>query len=317
MMAFMLRSMHNDTPAYSNLTLLPEMTQDFLDRGWDFVLSADNDWQFAPSISREDSAHIFDAVIAEIGPLAPNQSYQFSMADGIYATITGWRPLTCREELHRYFPGNYFHGTYIPTPDVPETIGDFTLREIIVGDRQADNMLIFNQPKPPLDLFFFNSTAVAEHPAAPVGEIFTRPAIIHDVFALYENSDGVQVGMGVTWPIFGRTISPETHTYIDGYDWVIYCYGNGFWLGLEDDYPGLFRRVLYQDYNASWPMIELWYVNDSAQLGPHMHFNAHHHHWGNPGTLTPVAPEELEALVRIFNPAALVREYDWQFISLQ
>ena len=279
--------------------------------GWSFVGRAD-------TRRHPEVAALRDMILAEIGGLAPNESYQFRMDDGLYGIIFGNRPLTSREELLRYFPGQTWRVNdnewYMPGPDLPEQVGDFTLRQILVGERQGNTMLVFDRPMPPYnDIFAHGSTKILEQDPAPVGEKFTRLHIIHSLFALYENSEGVQVGFGVTWPIFGMPISPETHTYIEGFGWMHFDYGN--WIGLADDMPGMFRRVTYQDYEQSWAEVQLWFVDPNWD--GRGDFNAHHHIWGSTGTLTFATMEELAELVRIFDPAALVREFDWYFMSMQ
>jgi len=276
------------------------------------------EWWRAMPVHRQHVAALWDEVMAEIGELAVNEAYQFRTACGNYAMITGNRSFTTREELHRYFPGMGWDETareiyrYTPGHDLPETVGDFRLREISVFDQTQDIMFIYHSPMATFeDIFAFNATD-----PAPVGEIFTREPFTFSIFAMYENSQGVQVGLGISMPIMGLHFLPEEpHTVIDMAD-----YGQIYFQGI----PGQYFRALYEPRDP-WLgfVMELWLVSDTIEGRQFMWDLAYGHWHGSPegfrGThwLTPVERAALEELVRIFDPAALAAEYDWNLMSLQ
>ncbi|MCL2378068.1 MAG: hypothetical protein FWC77_02975 [Defluviitaleaceae bacterium] len=271
-------------------------------------------------IARADVAELWDEVISEIGELAVNEAYQFRTACGHYAMITGNRNFATREELHRYFPGfgcdeaageTY---TYFPGFDLPETVGDFSLHEISVFDQTQDVMFIFNRAMSPFEhVFGFGSGN-----PGPVGEIFTREAATFSIFAMYENNEGVQIGLGITLPIMGLHFMPEDedpHSILDmGEYGLIHFQGR----------PGEYFRAMHEAiYPHNGFVLELWFVNGSID-GRQLTWDLAHGPWhGSPdgfrGThwFTPVDRAELEELVRIFNPAALAAEYNWNLMSLQ
>ena len=293
------------------------------------VHGMDEDMWWSPlRVQRHDVAGLWDEVIGEIGELAVNESYQFRTACGHYALITGNRMFATREELHRYFPGYDWHwdgDTLTSTPrhpgyDLPETVGDFYLREISVFDQTENVMFISNSP---MTSFGHGFMLYNEGRPAPVGEVFTRSPVVFSIFAMYEDSQGVQVGLGITLPIMGLHFldpSDDPHTVLDmGEYGVVHFQGR----------PGEYFRALHEaviQHQEQWrnATVELWFVNGSIGGRQHTWDLAHGTwHGGIPdeftGThwFTPVEREALEELVRIFNPAALFVEYVWDLMSLQ
>ena len=275
-------------------------------------------------VERQEVADLWAEVLYEIGELAVDEAYQFRTACGLYAMITGSRMLTGRDELRQYFPkwgwdeepqASY---RYTPGFDLPEAVGDFRLREISVFDQQKDMMFIFDRPMPPFENVFVNMDMWATEEPAPVGEIFHREPITFSIFGMYENREGVQVGLGITLPIMGLHFLSEDedpHSVLDMGE-----YGNIYFQG----YPGEYLRALHESRDPRLGLVlELWFVNGSIS-GRHLTWDLGYRTWHeNPGGFygahwfTPVEREALEELVRIFNPAALAREYNWDLIPLQ
>jgi len=279
-------------------------------------------------LERHEVAGLWEEVLNEIGELAVNEAYQFRTACGLYAMIAGSRMLTERYELHRYFPSwgwnEETQASYRSSPgfDLPETIGDFSLKEISVFDQQKDTMIIFDRPMPPVEDVFYNSSLWTRADPAPVGEIFHREPITFSIFGMYENNDGIQVGLGITMPIMGLHFLSEDedpHSVLDmGEYGLIHFQGR----------PGEYFRALHEAIYAideRWhnATLELWFVNGSID-GRRLTWDLGYGPWhGSPegfrGThwFTPVEREALEALVQIFNPAALAAEYKWNLMPLQ
>jgi len=269
-----------------------------------------DDWWRPMRVHRHIVEDLWQEVLDDIGGLAVNQAYQFRTACGHYAMITGTRTLTGREELLRYYPAL----------DIPETIGDFTLREIFVYD-QTDRMFIFNSPMPQFSAQLWSMT---HDSPAPVGEIFTRDIEIdglplaYSFAALYENSEGLQVGLAASAPWF------DLQHMIDGdFDAVdMGEYGQIYFQGQ----PGAFYRALYESWGPSSMYVELWFINSPVasrrgmldlrllpgSIGIDSNLVLH-------GTelFVPVPRQALEELVRTFNPSALAAEYQWSFVPWQ
>ncbi|MCL2405668.1 MAG: hypothetical protein FWC92_09000 [Defluviitaleaceae bacterium] len=257
-------------------------------------------WQ----VERHEVAVLWDEIINEIGGLAVNQSYQFRTACGHYAMITGNRTMTSRDELHRYFPGH----------DLSETVGDFTLREISVFDQTRDLMFISSSPMASFESILMFS----DGEPTPVDEISAREPLAYSIFAMYENFEGVQVGLGLLPHIGLHSLaeSGDPHSVLDmGEYGIIHFHGN----------PGEYFRALHEPTypQPGWGTIELWFINDSIDtrrfawdLGygiwhgsPDMFTGTH---W-----FTPVERDALEGLVRVFNPASLVAVYGDELMLLQ
>jgi len=286
-------------------------------------------WWGPMRVERHDVARLWNEVISEIGELAVNEAYQFRTACGHYAMIKGNRIFTTREELHNYFPG-YDHvlngDVWIsrrryPGYDLPETLGDFSLQEISVFDQKESVMFIFDRP---MTSFGPGFIIYNEGEPAPVGEIFARRPVVFSIFAMYENSEGVQVGLGITQPVMGLHFldpSEDPHTTLDmGEYGVIHFQG----------YPGRYFRALHEAIDMQDEMwlsatLELWFVNGGTIDGRRLTWDLTYGSWmherpqGFNGThwFTPVRQADLEELVRIFDPAALFAEYGWRLMSLQ
>jgi len=293
---------------------------------------SDDDWWSPRRVNRHEVAELWDEVIGEIGELAVNEAYQFRTACGRYAMITGNRMLTSRDELHRYFPTFEWElegdisiwRPVFPGFDLPETVGDFRLREISVMDQTEDVMFIFYRPMS-ADVHVFEYGHSRGGPG-PVEEIFVRYTGTHSIFAMYENSEGVQVGLGIAQPIMGLHFLPEDedqdpHSVLDMGD-----YGQIYFQGRPGGYFRAMHEAIYNinDERFGSATVELWFINGSIDGRRHtwdLGFGPWTGHpqgeFGGTHWFTPVERDALEELVRIFNPAALAVEYRWDLMSLQ
>ncbi|MCL2528463.1 MAG: hypothetical protein FWE42_08585 [Defluviitaleaceae bacterium] len=270
-----------------------------------------NEWWRPIAVPRYIVEELWQEVLEDIGGLEQNQAYQFRTACGLYAMITGSRTLTSREELQRYYPAL----------DMPERVGDFALQEVFVYD-QSDRMFIYNQPMETLGAILWQATNALP---APVGEIFIRPLdlsghpIAFSISAMYENSEGVQVGLSVpsAWFDLPAMIDGEFSTLDMG------DYGQLYFQGQ----PGAYYRALFgpEDYELGF-YVELWFPNSPVgnrrsvwdlrllpgSIGIDSNLILH-------GTelFTPVPREDLEELVRLFNPSGLAEAYRWSLMSWQ
>ena len=242
--------------------------------------------------------------IEEVG-LAFNEVYHFRMDDGRYALITGWRPLLSRDELARY----------IPQWDVPEQIGDFRLVGVTVNDELANGMRISENPIPFRALERFRWFGFDWHSdEMPFYAAFTLDMVPRAFYAVYVNSSGQYVGMGV-FPA-GSSIPSERaaqfpyppHSTIDALQNVIF-FG-------EDD---MYNLALFECNNLPpWQRVVELAKLDFDALSYHYWgwFNTHGFHMWSRGDegLRPASRAELEELIRIFNPAALLQEFDWALV---
>ena len=214
--------------------------------------------------------------------LAFNEAYQFRTEDGRYIMVTGSRRLTGREEFRRYFPQF----------DLPGNVGDFRLSRIEVWDGGAGRGMFWtwDRPMPLFERSFFNDST-----PAPVGEIFTRKPLAFWFFAMYENSSGEYAGMRVRKPVFMPPYSfnnaPFSVLDMEGYGRVYFERENfGLW-------PFRYIQGMFAD-EERWLLVELsYYDSDNIPL--------------------LVSREELEDLIRIFNPAELVERYSWPLQQFQ
>jgi len=267
------------------------------------------DWGRPMRIPRHQVEDLWQEILADIGGLAVNEAYQFRTLCGHYAMITGSRNLTSHAELMRYYPDL----------GLPERVGDFTLREIFVND-STNNMVIFDSPMSASEHFVFGSWSPWSQDPAPVGEIFTRELAINDhtlafaFYAMYENSTGVQVGLGVSSLFFDlQSGLPEYHTTVDmGEYGIIHFPGYDFSGG-----PSLYYKAMYEPEDP-WMgfAIELWYLNGSISERDN-YLDMRYHQSRYKHLFTSVSRWQLEELVRLFNPSAMAREYQWQLMSWQ
>ncbi|MCL2572179.1 MAG: hypothetical protein FWE11_07215 [Defluviitaleaceae bacterium] len=261
------------------------------------------EWWAPLRVPRHQVEELWQEVMDDIGELGVDEAYQFRTACGNYALITGARTLIGIEELRRYYPHL----------DLPENVGDFTLREVFVNDRSG-NMIISYRPMSPLEQIFHGLGLSEENPP-PVGEIFTRDLSIEDTsiasafYAVYENSEGVQVSLGVSALFFDLSSGlPDGSGFLDMGE-----YG-------EIHFPGdseIYYAAMYQPTDP-WMgfAVELWFLGGSVSdrinyLDLRYSYDRISH------LFIPVPREDLEELVRLFNPAALALEYQWDLMPWQ
>jgi len=263
-------------------------------------------------VQREMVAELWQEVLEDIGGLGVDQAYQFRTACGRYAKITGAQTIDPVGLAH-YYPGIR----------LPETVGDFILREVFVYDR-SNIMLVYERPMPMFDGFF---VVPPDAPPAPVGQVYTRPLVFPDgtplvyaFAAMYENSDGLQVGLGAS-PGFGRGLPYSMFSHHE----VIAMgeFGDIYFQTGEDANNGFYRALLS---TAEGLAVELWFIGapvserrgmlDLMLVPDSVGFDAEMVLRGSEKFL-PVTRQELEELVGIFDPARLAREFDWQMVSWQ
>jgi len=266
------------------------------------------DWGRPLRIPRSQVEELWQEILDDIGGLQVNEAYQFRTACGHYAMITGSRNLTGHAELMRYYP----------ELGLPERVGDFILGEIVVNDR-TNSMVIFNQPMPPSEHFFYGTWMPSwSQDLAPLNEKFTRDlssegrTIASAFYAMYENSAGVQVGFGVSQLFMDLIFLPDWSSHV--YEIVdMDEYGAIFFQGS----PGNFYRALYEPDDPWGNVLELWFIGGPIE-GRFNYIDMMYNHYDrNRHLFTPVPQEDLEDLVRLFNPAALAQEYQWSLMSWQ
>jgi len=270
-------------------------------------LHVDSAYTIIPlNISRLQVDCLWQEVLDEIGELAPNEAYQFRTACGRYAMINGARNLTSMEEMRKYYPR-------LGLPELDE----FTLIEVFVNDR-SNVMIIHDKPMPSFvaALFSFDPRGATE---SPVDEIFIRETEIGDAsmtsafYAVYEHRNGLQVGFGVSSLFFdARSGLPDEHEVVDmGEYGIIYFVGS----------DGLYYKAVYEPQDPWGVAVELWFHHGPIEN----RFNYLDLRYGNSrfgydrfGDMFVAVPrEDLEELVRLFNPAALAWEHQWQLMSWQ
>jgi len=245
---------------------------------------------------------LWQEVIAEIGGLAYNEAYQFRTPCGHYAMINGFRNLTSHEEMQRYHPA-------LGLPEFDE----FTLIEVFVNDG-TDMMAISDTPMIPSAQYQFSPWLIADEASAPVGEIFTRPLSVNDhtfafaFYALYEHRSGVQIGFGVSSLFFdARSGLPDDHIAVDmGEYGVVYFIGSN----------GFYHKAVYEPPGYLGFAVELWFHNGPIE-NRFSYLDLRYRHGWFEDMFTAVPQEDLEELVRAFNPAALAQEFGWQLMSWQ
>lgn len=273
-------------------------------------------------------AHYFqlrENIIREQG-LVFNQAYHFRMDDGRYALVTGWHNLIDPDQLTQYYW--FLEG-------LPREAGGFHLAGVYVNDRLQDSILICHQPIS-FDAFgifdFFNQYVdfFSENPLVdrigdrpypiwepelnpiPLNQVFTRNMqIIHSFKAIYMNNDTGQI---VTFGAFPHIFDNQWRWYMDAglsadlvemgaaYGAVMFVgEGDEFYIALlESTDPWLTVVIGIQE----WPVLpdRFWWGFSPNEENDH---------------LVRVARSELEELIRIFNPLALVGEYRWPLLSFQ
>jgi len=254
-------------------------------------------------VPRHQVDDLWQEVLDDIGGLEVNEAYQFRTACGHYALITGTRNLIGIEELRQYYPHL----------GLPESVGDFTLREIFVNDRSR-NMLVSYRPMSPLEQVFYMS-GLSETETPPVGEIFTRDleiqgdSIASAFYAVYVHSSGIEVGLGVSSLFFDLSFGVrEPHTVLDmGEYGLIYFPGNS----------GHYYKAMYE-HTDPWLgfVVELWFHRGSID-DRFNYLDLRYNYDQTSHLFTPVPREDLEELVQLFNPAALALEYLWDLMPWQ
>ncbi|MCL1787970.1 MAG: hypothetical protein FWG38_08265, partial [Defluviitaleaceae bacterium] len=253
---------------------------------------------------QQERAH----VLREIGGLAFNEAYQFRMEDGSYGVITGWRPFESVTDLQRYFPAF----------DLPQRIGDFNLVSISVNnDRLLGGVGVYINPhaSEPYSLWGYSQGGMP----IPMHQIYTRDLLpISAFYAIYVNSLGEYVGLGATMPIM--VFSFETFEW-DGTPFAMLDtgpYGEVYFVGEQGAYETAMVGIASHGVE-----LELSYLGAPAQ--PSMYFGWfpwHDYGIDYEGIVTrpmrrAVPREQLEALVRVFDPVALFEEYGWELASFQ
>jgi len=261
------------------------------------------DGTWALRIPRRHVEELWQEILDEIGGLAVNEAYQFRTPCGLYAMITGSRNLVSHAELMRYYP----------ELGLPERVGDFTLREIYVNDG-TNFMVIRDTPLLASNHFRFGGPHQYRESPAPVGEIFTRELTINGhtlafaFYAMYENSAGVQVGLGASSLFFDVSSGlPVPHTTVDMGD-----YGTVHFPGSAAYYKAVFEPT------EPWMGfgVELWFLGGPIN-GRDSYLDLRYNYDRYSHLFIPVPREELEELVQLFNPAALALEYQWELMSWQ
>ena len=254
-----------------------------------------------PVFSREPQhLALREQVMAQIGGLAFNEAYMFALGDGTYALITGWRPLTSGAELNRYFP-------HI---NLPDQIGDFTLRRITVENGGiADGMWIYRD----------RTAAVRMHPLygesfwppepTPVNQIFTMfggldiPPPMWAFYALFEDSAGNFVGL-----------TAQMSLVVADNEWWA---SSGIPFTTSSTDPNLhFRGEGNAFYFASLeglgPMVRL-----SVRGNPH-DLSLDHQWFDEDGFgLIPTDLTTLEELAQIFDLRGLLEQFNWDLTHWQ
>lgn len=231
-----------------------------------------------------------------------------------YALITGWRHLTTAEEIARY----------VPHSAVPEQVGNYRLVSLKIDDRTRNSIIVCHEPIHPdmygMMSFFHNETNLQFHGSVEYGyegrtlpqdEVFTRFPWQFSFLALYANDDGNHVALGLYSPM-GRDM-PST------------------WEWWDSPYalPRLFRTVDMGQYGtisfggegrdyrvAIYERPEFGIVVELAYVNPEYIHLLSTAWWFWPGGIssTPrnASREDLEYLVRLFDPAGLFRQNSWQ-----
>ena len=227
--------------------------------------------------------------LAEVN-LAFDEAYHFRMDDGRYALISGWRPMLTRDEFSRYCTG--FH--------VPAQIGDFTLVGINVQDFFLDTIRVYNRPVPP-NLISFANRFFSNYGELPLGEVFARNIWVSEFYAVYVNSHGQYVMMGVS-PSYGVDIA----TLMWGKSYTrtaIGQYGEFYFIG------GRNRYAVVMHHNESLQqIITFGFINPDFSPTESLR-------WLIDFKDTQIASsEELTELIYAFDPQALFEEYRWFLI---
>jgi len=241
-----------------------------------------------------------ERTLARIDTLAFNEAYHFRTDDGRYALVTGWRPLISREEFQE-----------TTGMDVPQQIGDFRLVGITVNDNIFDSIFVYNNPIPPEIVHqFFAIGGRIDQPVygggpLPINEVFTRNVVVRNFYAMYVNSNGDYVSMGVTdslghhYPMYVEhllSFTPFNVVNVNNTEIAL--------VGGTNRYAFAF----YASTAIPGMGIELGFANPNT-------IPIHYSGWAmtrNFGGAIPASGEALAELVEIFNPSALFAEYGWR-----
>ena len=227
--------------------------------------------------------------LAELGGLAFNRAYHFRMDCGRHGLISGWRPMLTRAEFIRYFP-RY---------DMPAQLGDFTLAGITVNDLFLDAIRVYNRPVPPVFMGRL-VTLFADYEVLPVGRVFTRNLHAAEIYAVYVNSRGQYVLMGIA-PSFGSDIPSlmwgMQYSRVD-----MGALGEFYFIGGRDRYA----VAMFKNENTQ-QVISLGFFAPGFPTSDVLDGMMWHDFRG----LRAASMEELTELIRTFDPRALFEEYGW------
>ena len=245
-----------------------------------------------------------------------DQAYHFRV-EGFdhfnYALITGWRPLTTAEEIARY----------VPHSAVPAQVGNYRLVSLKVDDRTRHSIIVCHEPIHPdmygMISFFHNETNLQFHGAVeygyegrtiPLDEVFTRYPWQFSFLALYADDDDNHVALGLysppadmpsTWEWWDSPyVPPRLFSTVD-----MGQYGTIYFGGEDTDY-----RVAIYERPEFGIVVELAYVNPEYIH----HLSTAWWFWPSGISREPqnASREDLENLVRLFDPAELFRQNRWQ-----
>ena len=229
--------------------------------------------------------------LAELGGLAFNQAYHFRMDCGRFALISGWRPMLTHEEFTRYHRGY----------DIPRQLGDFILAGINVQDYFLDAIRVYNRPVPPNFLGPANNL-FANYESLPGGEVFARNLYVAAIYAVYVNSHGQYVVMGIT-PSFGANI-PDLMWGMQYSRVSLGGYGEFYFIGGRDRYAvAMFKNARTQQ------IIELGFMAPGFPVSEILDAMSGHDFRG----IRTATGAELTELIYAFNPRELFEKYVWLF----
>jgi len=265
------------------------------------AFSNHGDWNWPMDYTRHGPSPYWDLreqILEELGGLAFDEAYHFRMGDGGYALITGWRPMLTYEEFTRYYPDFY----------LPQQAGDFRLVGVNVNDLMSDAIRVYSRPVPSAQRI--PHIHLYAHTDLPINEVFTRNMHVFSFLALYVNSAGDYVGIGVS------TAGPE-----GAYSWInwmphevvtVNSHGDFYFIGARDRYAAaIFESIELSPVYPFPTVLEIGFVNPE-------HMQIEFWGWASSRNFTenePASREELSELIRIFNPEALVEGFNGHIMS--